>query len=225
MVMWFENHPYFETEEGIRLLDQVVSCQLPPESDETRIIDQTSDEYLQNGGRICILKRHLEDRWVNNYNPTLLKHISKSEPTALDSSLAQAVRQIQCEERDTSRKLFKVCMRIMQERQISACEFAFRLCHLNLCDSSRKCIFLNIRKPEVRYRVLKFDDRGQATGYCNNIFVRYKKRPNDHLEFDFINMSLLEYAMLFEPYIKKTNNVSKNESVDDHQPQEKTTRR
>ncbi|PRD28407.1 UNVERIFIED_CONTAM: hypothetical protein NCL1_32473 [Trichonephila clavipes] len=39
-------------------------------------------------------------------------------------------------------------------------------------------------------------------------------------------MSLLEFAMLFEPYyIKKTNNVSNDESVDDHQPQEETTRR
>lgn len=263
MVTWIKNHPSFETEEGIRLLDKVVSCQLPPEntdlykfvkknkihrhthtcqkknnntcrfgfprqeSDETRIIDQTSNEYLQNGGRICILKRRLEDRWINNYNPTLLKvwngnidlqpcgsneaiayyvakYISKSEPTALDYSVAQAVRQIQREESDTSRKLFKVCMRIMKERQISACESAFRLCHLNLRDSSRKCVFLNTRKPEVRYRVLKFDDRGQATGYCNNIFDRFEKRPYFHPEFEFNNMSLLEFAMLFEPYyIKK----------------------
>ncbi|GFU35146.1 helitron_like_N domain-containing protein [Trichonephila clavipes] len=31
MVMWFKNHPSFETEEGIRLFDQVASCQLPPD--------------------------------------------------------------------------------------------------------------------------------------------------------------------------------------------------
>ncbi|GFY05804.1 ATP-dependent DNA helicase [Trichonephila clavipes] len=127
--MWIENHPSFETEEGIRLLDQVVSCQLPPDNTDLYelIIDQTSDEYLRNGGRICTLKQHLEDRWVNNYNPTLLKvwngnidlqlcgsiayyvakYISKSEPTELDSNLAQPVRQIQREESDTSQKLFK----------------------------------------------------------------------------------------------------------------------
>lgn len=68
----------------------------------------------------------------------------------------------------------------MQEQQISVCESAFRLCHLNLRDSLMKCVLLNTRKPKVRYRVLKFEDNGQATGNeYNNIFDIHEKRPNE----------------------------------------------
>lgn len=140
----------------------------------------------------------------------IAKYVSKSEPTQLDSSVAQAIRQIQREETEISRKLFKVCMRILKERQVSACECAFRLCHLNFRNSSRKCTFLNTRKPEQRYRVLKFDSNGLATGYCNNIFERYENRPTEHLNYDFNNMCLLEFAMLFEPYYVKLNQDSED---------------
>lgn len=47
----------------------------------------------------------------------IAKYVSKSEPTQLDSSVAQAIREIQREETDISRKLFKVCMRILKEMQ------------------------------------------------------------------------------------------------------------
>lgn len=60
----------------------------------------------------------------------IAKYISKSESTQLDGSIAQAIREIQREETDRSRKLFKVCMRILKERQVSMYEFAYRLCHL-----------------------------------------------------------------------------------------------
>ncbi|GFQ87132.1 ATP-dependent DNA helicase [Trichonephila clavata] len=40
---------------------------------ETRLVSHSSDEFIRNGGRICILKRGPEDGWVNNYNPTLIK--------------------------------------------------------------------------------------------------------------------------------------------------------
>lgn len=167
---------------------------------ETHLVAPTSEEFLRNGGRICLMRRQITDRWVNNYNATLLglwqgnmdiqpcgtnesiayyiaKYISKSEPTDLDSGIRNAIQQIRQEETNLARKLFKICMRIMRERQISACECVFRLCHLSLRDSSRKTVFLNTRKAEQRYKVLKFDETGQATGYCANIFDRYEKRP------------------------------------------------
>ncbi|GFR21211.1 ATP-dependent DNA helicase [Trichonephila clavata] len=198
------------------------------ECTETRLVSHSSDEFIRNGDRICILKRGPEDGWVNNYNPTLIKvwnanmdiqpcgtneaiafyiakYVSKSEPTQLDGSVARAIREIQREETDISRKLFKVCMRILKERQVSACECAYRLCHLNFRDSSRKCTFLNTRKPEQWYRVLKFDSNGTATGYCSNIIERYEKRPTEHPNYDFDNMCLLEFAMLFEPHYEKSN--------------------
>ena len=90
----------------------------------------------------------------------------------------------------------------------------YRLCHIPLRDSSRSCIFLNTRKPEQRYRVLQFDKSGHATGYYSNIFERYEKRPLQHPDYDFANMSLTEFAMLFEPFYPKK--VSETEESVDH---------
>ncbi|GIY15745.1 ATP-dependent DNA helicase [Caerostris darwini] len=139
------------------------------ECDETRIVSHSSDDFLRDGGRICLLKRRKEDAWVNNFHPQLLrlwtgnmdiqpcgsnetiayyitKYLSKAEPEGVDSGIAQAIQQIQREESDISRKLFRICMKILHERQVSAAECAYRLCHIPLRDSSRSCIFLNTRK-------------------------------------------------------------------------------
>lgn len=86
---------------------------------------------------ICILMQTPEAGWENNYNPTLLKvwnaniniqlcgtnealafyianMFCKSEPSQLDGSAAQAIREIQRDETDISRKLFKVCICILK---------------------------------------------------------------------------------------------------------------
>ncbi len=275
MVIWIENHPEFNSEEGKQLLDRNCCCKLPTEEEdselhdivnrcqihrhrptctknntsvrcrfnfprqecvETRIVSHSSDDFIRNGGRICLLKRRKEDAWVNNYHPELLrlwsgnmdiqpcgsneaiayyiaKYISKSEPEGVDSGIAQAIQQIQREETDLSRKLFRICMKILHERQVSAAKCAYRLCHIPLRDSSRSCVFLNTRKPGQRYKILQFDKSGHAIGYYNNIFERYEKRPLQHPDYDFANISLTAFAMLFEPfYPKKTNDIE--ESVD-----------
>lgn len=215
---------------------------------QTHIVDSSTNEFIQNGGRICLLKRGSHERWINTYNPTLLKlwqgnmdvqpcgsnesiafyiakYLSKSEPTDLDGGIAQAIQQIRREETDVSRKLFKICMRIMKERQVSACECVYRLCHLNLRDTSRKTVFLNKRKPEQRYKVIKFNEQGQATGYCANIFQRYEKRPTEHADYDFNNMSLLEFAMLFEPYYRNVAEHNEDNIDQDAYETEQPTRR
>ncbi|GFT56744.1 ATP-dependent DNA helicase [Nephila pilipes] len=89
-------------------------------------------------------------------------------------------------------------MRILKERQVSACECAYRLCHLPLRSGSRKCILLNARLPDQRYHVVKFKD-DKAIAYCANIFERYEKRPKDDKHK---NMCLLEFAMNYEPYYR-----------------------
>jgi hypothetical protein len=95
MVLWIENAPSFDTEEGVKLFNEVISCYLPSENEdvnlndlvkrnqthhhkntcfkndnhscrfgyprstsaETKIISTTSDEFIRNSGRICILKQ------------------------------------------------------------------------------------------------------------------------------------------------------------------------
>lgn len=58
---------------------------------------------------------------------------------------------------------------------------------------SRKTVFLNMWKPEQRYKVLQFDKTSHATRYCTNIFKLYEKCPAEHPEYDFKNMSLIEF--------------------------------
>ncbi|GBN09195.1 hypothetical protein AVEN_184280-1 [Araneus ventricosus] len=122
---------------------------------QTHMVDLDSRDFITNGGRVCNLKRTSEERYVNNYNPILLKlsqantdilpfgsnetiahyiakYISKSEPEGVTNSIAQAIREIRREESNISRQLFRICMRILKERQVSACECVFRLGHLNL---------------------------------------------------------------------------------------------
>ncbi|GFV83396.1 ATP-dependent DNA helicase [Trichonephila clavipes] len=125
-----------------------------------RLLSHSSDEFIRNGGRICILKQGPEDGWVNNYNPILIevwnanmdiqlcgtnevialyiaKYVSKSEPTQLNHSVAQAIRQVQREETDILRKLFKVCMRILKEGMCLRVNMLID-CPLNFRESSRK---------------------------------------------------------------------------------------
>ncbi|PZC80727.1 hypothetical protein B5X24_HaOG213951 [Helicoverpa armigera] len=92
-------------------------------------------------------------------------------------------------------------------------------------DSSRKTVFLNTRKPEQRYKVLKFTEGGQAAGYCANMFEQYEKRPTEHPDYNFNNMCLIEFAMLFEPHYAKSPAIGE-ESIDtDALPREQTLRR
>ncbi|GIY57521.1 ATP-dependent DNA helicase [Caerostris darwini] len=86
------------------------------ECDETRIVSHSSDDFLRNGGRICLLKRQKEYAWVNNFHPQLLrlwkgnmdiqpcgsneaiayyiaKYLSKAEPEGVHSGIAQAIQQ------------------------------------------------------------------------------------------------------------------------------------
>ncbi|KAG5666270.1 hypothetical protein PVAND_017605 [Polypedilum vanderplanki] len=201
-------------------------------SQQTRIVPPSSDEFIRNGGRFCTLKRNSNETYINNYNPEILKlwnanmdiqpcgnneaiahyiakYVAKSEPTDLTGSIAAAIRKIRLEETNISRKLFKICMRILKEREVSAAECAYRLCHLPLRGSSRTTVFLNTRKPEQRYYVLKFEGN-EAVGMCSNIFERYEKRPREHPDFDFPNMCLLEFAMRFEVDYKKNDEVEEN---------------
>lgn len=77
------------------------------------------------------------------------KYLSKAEPSGMNQGFVQAIRQIQREENDTLRKIFNNCMKILQERQVCACECTFKMCHLHLRSSYRKCIFLDRRKPDL----------------------------------------------------------------------------
>ena len=214
-----------------------------PLSSKTKFLALESNEIIQNGGRICVLKREPGEECVNNYSPGLLrlwqanmdiqpcgsaialayyiaKYIGKSEPTMLEKSLRDAISKIRKKETDVSRKLFKICMAMLNQRQVSACECAFRLCNLKFFESSRRKVYLSTYKPEKRYRVVNLE----TNDYCMQMFDRYEYRPWKHDDYDFEKMSLSEFAMQFEPHYNKVkqnygdDEDSDNFDLDAHGP-------
>ncbi|PZC79192.1 hypothetical protein B5X24_HaOG216756 [Helicoverpa armigera] len=183
-----------------------------PASDETVLLGP--DETLRNNGRFCILKRTPEEQYVNNYNPQILKlwkanmdiqpcgnvtavsyyiakYTSKHEPQDVGQAVKDAVSKVRASHGDIGRQLFAVSMAILNHRRVSACECAYRLCHLKLRDSSRKVVFVNTCRPNERYRILRYDsDEGQTH---QNIFDRYVQRPRN-LE----HLSLAEFSINYE---------------------------
>ncbi|KAF8790652.1 hypothetical protein HNY73_005640 [Argiope bruennichi] len=147
---------------------------------------------------------------VNNF----LKLKDNYEPEGVTNSIAQAIREIRREESNLSRQLFRICMRILKERQVFACECVFRLGYLNLRENSRKGVFLNKRKPETRYRMIKFNEVGQAEGFAANIFKLYAIRPlgeaHGYNGYNFNTMNLMTFAMLFEPYYPRRSENSED---------------
>ena len=140
-------------------------------SKRTHIVANTSNEFIKNGGRICILKRKPDENFINNYNKKLLKcwrgnmdiqpcgsnesiamyiakYCSKNEPTQMSLDLREAIRKIRQEHNSTSAKICKICMKILHEQQVSAYECVYRLCHLPLKQSSHRCVFINTRKQK-----------------------------------------------------------------------------
>ncbi|KAJ8890056.1 hypothetical protein PR048_009562 [Dryococelus australis] len=72
--------------------------------------------------------------------------------------------------------------------------------------------------------VLHSNEAGQDVVYCSNIFERYEKCPIEHADYDSNNMSLLEFAMLFEPYYAKRQD-NNEKCVDQNESSEQQTRR
>lgn len=72
---------------------------------------------------------------------------------------------------------------------------------------------------------MQFDRSGLATSFYSNIFERYEKRPLEHPDYDFANMSLTEFAMLFEAhYAKVVSDTEENVDHDAYEEQPNTRR-
>ncbi|KAH9639682.1 hypothetical protein HF086_002508 [Spodoptera exigua] len=200
------------------------------------------DETLRNNGRFCILTRKPEEQYVNNYNPQILKlckgnmdiqpcgnvtavsyyiakYTSKHEPQDVGQAVKDAVSKVRSCHGDIGRQLFAVSMAILNHRRVSACECAYRLCHLKLRDSSRKVVFVNTCRPHERYRMLRYDsDDGQT---YQNIFDRYIQRPTN-LE----HLSLAEFAVNYEHTSRFVNDEENGdtEAYEDLEEGTETTR-
>lgn len=145
------------------------------------------------------------------------KYISKSEPTKITRSIREAIKRVREQGGDVSKQVFAIQNAILTHREVSACECAFRLCHLKLRDSSRKSVFVNSCIPEERYRMLRIDS--ESSEPFKNIFDRYVCRPRD-LE----NLSLGEFAVWYDVVTKQPNYIDDDEQdMDAYEDQQGNT--
>lgn len=208
MVIWIDGTPDFNTPSGIERIDLVMSCNIPYD-----------DQDLKNLIKNCQTHRHTATCTKNTTNCCRFNFPRQlSERTTVTSSSSDAfIRNggIRKEKTDLSKKMYKICMKILNCRQVSSCECIYRLCHLPMKHSSRSTVFINTRRPELLYRVLKFTRFNEASGFCNNLFDRYEKRHDYHSDFNFETMTVCEFAMLFEAYYKKTQVFDDDENGDE----------
>lgn len=90
-------------------------------------------------------------------------------------------------------------MKLVHERQVSASECVF------VCVIYR-LVRVHVVELEPRYRKLRFDERGQATGYCSKPSERYDTRTLQQSNYIFTNINLnifQEFAMIFDSYHAK----------------------
>lgn len=165
------------------------------------------NEAVRNSGRFYILKRRANESLINNYNPRILKiwranidvqpcgsalgvayyiskYISKSEPAEISRSIRESIRKIQERGGDFANQIFAMQNAILTHREVSATECAYRLSHLKLGDSSRKCVFVNICAPSQRFRMLRVDFSEKSEAF-KNVFDRYVCRP---LNLEFMSL-------------------------------------
>lgn len=278
MVIWLENAPDFNTDEGIEFINRNVSCSLDtpfkdlvlkyqkhrhtdtchkngkancrfhfPQSPSHETVVLGDEEIHRNGGKFVKLRRTEEEVMINPYHPILLpimkvnmdiqpctssmaiayyiaKYISKSEPKELQTKVQDAIKEIKnCEHLTARQKMQNICRKIMNRRQVSAQEAAFRLCHLYLLKSSRATVFVPVFRPEKRFRMLRKETlEADEQQFCLNIIDRYFDRPRDMEQ-----ICLFEFACHYEAVRKPKETVIgelNDEDVDEHgedvQPQD-----
>ncbi|XP_045778745.1 uncharacterized protein LOC123876493 [Maniola jurtina] len=134
------------------------------------------------------------------------KYTAKSEPSQVQRAITEALTRLRERGGNIQQQVFAVQSALLNHRQVSASECAYRLCHLKLRDSSRKCVFVNTCKPQERYRMLRFDT--DCPEPFKNIFERYENRPRN-LEY----LSLGEFAVTYEPLSSVAFYEDNNESA------------
>lgn len=168
--------------------------------------------------KLVVLKRHPSERWINQYNPMILKawranmdlqfitdpypcimyitsYTMKSE-RAMSELLIKVAEESRGE--DLKSKLRKVGSAFLNNREVSAQEAAYRLLSLPLKRASRKVLSVNTAPKEKRvsmlkpFKVLQDMDDDDDNIFCTSLLDRYASRP-DVLD----NMSLAEFTATY----------------------------
>uniref|UniRef100_A0A0L8GT30 OTU domain-containing protein n=1 Tax=Octopus bimaculoides TaxID=37653 RepID=A0A0L8GT30_OCTBM len=173
---------------------------------------------LVKSGKQVVLKRQPSERWINQYNPKILKtlranmdlqvimdpyscimyitsYMMKSE-RAMSELLKEVAEESRSE--DLKSKLRKVGSAFLNNREVSAQEAAYRILFLSLKRDSRKVVFINTAPKDKRVSMLKPQkilqgmDEDDEDIFCTSSLDRYAMRP-DVLE----DMCFAEFASTY----------------------------
>ncbi|XP_064617311.1 uncharacterized protein LOC135481415 [Liolophura sinensis] len=196
--------------------------------------DQFQEAYTMLSKRASVvLRRGLDDVWLNQYNPDLLRawngnmdiqfvldayscivyiisYISKSE-REMGLLLEQARKETLNGNEDTKQALKKLGAVYLQSREVSAQEAVFRVCNLHLKECSRLVQFIPVGDAikmslplNVIQNKLSGGDLNVDDVWMTSIIDRYKNRPDGD---EFEAMCLATFCSEFR-VLPKTEKIS-----------------
>ena len=81
-------------------------------------------------------------------------YVCKNEPESLKTALTQTIKKLQ-QNASNRKRLSRIGNILLTHRLISSQEAAFRLLNLQLVQSSRDTVFINLAPESKRYKILK----------------------------------------------------------------------
>ena len=127
-------------------------------------------------------------------------YLCKAEPEDLRAALADVIENFSQSPDSVPLKtqLLRIGNCVLKTRRLSAQDAAYRICKLPLIMSTRTTVYVNVRPPAKRYRMLKPKserlelDPTSTDIFKSNILDYYRARPNSHE-----GISLYEFASLY----------------------------
>ncbi|XP_062600308.1 uncharacterized protein LOC134261943 [Saccostrea cucullata] len=168
-------------------------------------------------------KRNVEDGWVNNYNPTLLRawnanmdiqyvmdpyscvayilsYISKAE-AEVGELIGNAQKEAREGNKDAATAMKHIAQVYVQNREVSAQEAVFRVCSMHLKECSREVVFIptgsNAIKMSLPLNILKSRKGNSENIWMSSIIDKYYARP---IGQPFDEQCLAEFCSYYSLY-------------------------
>ena len=169
----------------------------------------TNVNIIQKRWRMYETHRDADSVNINAFNPTILRHfrsnmdiqfvnnaesiayyicayICKHEPDELRNALGNLIFNVFVKDPSLTKykKLWKIGTTVLKHRRLSAQEAAFRMSsNLHMVEQSRRVVYLNVRLPEKRYKMLRTKKELQGMReesieiFKTNLLDYYRCRP------------------------------------------------
>ena len=202
----------------------------------------SNNNIIHRQGKFYEVYRNQNSQFINAYNPTLLRHfrsnmdiqlvndaqsvayyicsyICKSEPDDLRHALGNLIQNTfgQQPELSSYHRLWQIGTTVLCHRRMSSQEAAYKLSQLQMIQTSREILYLNVRTPDKRYKMLKpkaqllLLDEDSTDIFYTNILDYYRARP-ESLE----QICLYYFASWYQRCSQSTSNRNAHIYIREH---------